>query len=111
MKVVVAYIDREAFEPIREDLLELGFPSLSVNDASGSIPEATVSGSYRGASVESHSRPKARVECVVGDENVTVVMDTVLKHAGDRSFVFVVPVEQAYPTDTINLASDGAVSA
>ena len=30
MKMVVAYVERERFEPIREDLLELGFVSLSV---------------------------------------------------------------------------------
>ncbi len=106
MKVVVAYIEREAFEPIREELLESGFPSLSVLDASGSIPEATVSTSYRGAAIESHSRPKARVECVVGDEHVSTVMGTVLKHSGERTFVFVLPVEQAYPTETVTAAEE-----
>ena len=104
MKLVVAYIERETFEPIREELLALGFPSLSLLDASGSIPEPTVSGSYRGSAIEAHSRPKARVECVAGDEQIETVKETVLKHAGDRCFVFVIPVEQAYPTDTVNLA-------
>ena len=35
-------------------------------------------------------------------------METVLKHAGDRSFVFVIPVEQAYPL--LFLCSDAARS-
>ena len=102
MKMVVAYVDPERFEPIREDLLESGFVSLSVVTANGSVPEATMSGSYRGATIERHLRPKARIECVVGaEEHATTVVDTVLKHGGERSFVFVVPVEQAYPAETV----------
>ena len=30
MKMVMAYIRHEAFEPIRTDLLNLGFPSLTI---------------------------------------------------------------------------------
>jgi nitrogen regulatory protein PII len=101
MKMVVAYIDSDRFEPIREELLALGFLSLSVLSANGSVPEATVSGSYRGATIERHLRPKARLECVVGADHTTTVIDTVIKHGGERSFVFVVPVEQAYPAETV----------
>ena len=35
MKMVVAYIRHEGFEPIRHELLELGFPSLSVSEVKG----------------------------------------------------------------------------
>ena len=38
MKMVVAYIDRDRFDPIRADLLEHGFLSLSVVEAQGSFP-------------------------------------------------------------------------
>lgn len=103
MKMVVGYIEREAFEPIREDLLELGFLSISSIDASGSVPEATVAGQYRGVAIERHARPKARLECVVGADHVSTVKETVLKHAPERSFLFVVPVEDAYPTETVKL--------
>jgi nitrogen regulatory protein PII len=101
MKMVVAYVEPERFEPIRDDLLGLGFVSLSVLNASGSVPEATMSASYRGAKIEQHLRPKARIECVVGAEHVSTVVDTMLKHGGERTFVIVLPVEQAYPTETV----------
>ncbi|MCW3046469.1 MAG: family nitrogen regulator [Solirubrobacterales bacterium] len=101
MKMVVAYVEPECFDPIRDDLLGLGFVSLSVVNANGSLPEATTSGSYRGVKIEQHLRPKARIECVVGADHAPTVVDTVLKHGGERCFVFVVPVEQAYPTDTV----------
>ena len=110
MKMVVAYIDPERFEGIREALLGLGFPSLSVMSAGGTVPEATVTATYRGAPVEQHSRPKARFECVVGADHASTVVETVLKDGGERSFVFVVPVERAYPAETVK-TDDVAVPA
>jgi nitrogen regulatory protein PII len=107
MKMVVGYIEREAFEPIREELLDLGFLSISSTEASGSVPEATVAGQYRGVAIERHSRPKARLECVVGADHVPVVTETVLKHAPEKSFLFVVAVEHAYPTETVKLDTSG----
>ena len=101
MKMVVAYVDRDRFEPIRHELVELGFLSLSVLEANGSVPEATVTGTHRGVTIEEHLRPKVRVECVVGDEHAQTVIDTVLKHATEHVFVFVVAIDQAYPTGTV----------
>ena len=101
MKMVVAYVDPEQFEPIREDLLELGFVSISVLNASGSVPEPTMSTTYRGAKMERHLRPKARIECVVGADHATTVVDTMLRHGGERTFVVVIPVEQAHPAETV----------
>jgi nitrogen regulatory protein PII len=110
MKMVVAYVDPQRFEGIREALLGLGFPSLSALSAAGTVPEATVTASYRGSAVEQHSRPKARLECVVGADHAATVVETVLKEGGERTFVFVVPVESAYPSDTIKI-DDVAVPA
>ena len=109
MKMVVAYIERDSFDPIREELLGLGFLSISAWEASGTLPEATVTGSYRGTKVETHVRPKIRFECVVGEDEVQTVRDTVLKNASDRVFVFVLGVESAYPTETVK--DGGAVAA
>jgi nitrogen regulatory protein PII len=108
MKMVVAYIDNDVFEAIRSKLLELGFQSLSAWRATGTLPEATITGQYRGVVVERHVREKTRFECVVGVDHVSTVTKTVLELGGPRTFVFVVPVEQAYPTDTIK-ADDATV--
>jgi nitrogen regulatory protein PII len=107
MKMVVAYVEPERFDPIRDDLLGLGFVSISVLNASGTLPEPTTSGSYRGVKMEQHLRPKARIECVVGADHVSTVVETILKHGGERTFVFVVPVEQAYPAESVK--SDAVV--
>jgi len=100
--MVVAYIDDEAFEEIRVRLLELGFQSLSAWKAVGTLPEATLTGQYRGVAFKRYVRAKTRFECVVGDEHVSTVVDTVLAIGGEgRTFVFVMGVEQAYPKGTI----------
>jgi nitrogen regulatory protein P-II 1 len=103
MKAVVAYVENDVVEPIREELLAEGFLSMSVVAANGSVPEPTVTGNYRGAAVEQYLRPKARLECVVGPEQAQTVVDTVSKHGGERYFVFVSSVDAAAPIDTVNL--------
>jgi nitrogen regulatory protein PII len=100
MKMVVAYIRHEAFEPIRTELLDLGFPSLSLTEVKGSGRQKGITEKYRGAEVTNYLRPKIKIECVVADKDVQTIVDTVLKHARSGSIgdgkIFVMPVEEAY---------------
>ncbi len=100
MKMIAAYIRHEAFEPIRTELLELGFPSLSIIEVKGSGRQKGITESYRGATVTNYLRPKIKIECVVSDTDVAAIVDTILKHARTGSVgdgkVFVLPVEEAY---------------
>ena len=104
MKLVSAYIRHEAFEPIRTELLELGFPSLSIMEVKGSGRQKGITERYRGAEVTNYLRPKIKIECVVSTNDVQTIVDTILKHArtgavGDGK-VFVMPVEEAYRVRT-----------
>ncbi len=101
MKLVVAYIEPGIIERLREELLALGFSAFSAWEASGAVPEATVTGQYRGVEMESHLRAKTRFECVVGSEHVQTVVDKVLELGGERKFAFVLAVESAYPLDSV----------
>jgi nitrogen regulatory protein PII len=99
MKMVVAYIRHEAFEPIREDLLEAGFPSLSITEVKGSGRQKAITEHYRGSSLTVHLRPKLKIECVVESKDVGLIKDVILRHArtgnvGDGK-LFVLPVEDA----------------
>src|ERR671921_350740 len=100
MKMVIAYIRHEAFEPIRADLLTQGFPSLSVSEAKGSGRQKGITERYRGAELTNWLRPKVKIECVVASGDVQTVVDAILKHARTGSIgdgkVFVLPVEEAY---------------
>jgi nitrogen regulatory protein PII len=99
MKMVIAYIRHEAFEPIRMDLLDGGFPSLSITEVKGSGRQKAITEHYRGSELAVHLRPKLKLECVVEDKDVGFVKETVLKHARTGSVgdgkLFVLPVEDA----------------
>jgi nitrogen regulatory protein PII len=100
MKMIVAYIRHEAFEPIRSELLNLGFPSLSVAEVKGSGRQKGITEKYRGAELTNYLRPKLKIECVVDDGDVQTIVDSILAHArtgavGDGK-VFIVPVEESY---------------
>src|SRR3954469_6063992 len=100
MKKVEAFVRHEAFEPIRMELLELGFPSLSIVEVKGSGRQKGITERYRGADLTNWLRPKVKIECVVGSADVDPVVQTTLRHARTGSIgdgkIFVLPVEQAY---------------
>jgi nitrogen regulatory protein PII len=100
MKLVIAYIRHEAFEPIRMELLELGFPSMTISEVKGSGRQKGITEQYRGSSVTNYLRPKVKIECVVATADVQTIVDAILRHARTGSIgdgkIFVLPVEQAY---------------
>jgi nitrogen regulatory protein PII len=99
MKMVVAYIRHEAFEPIRSDLLEKGFPSISIAEVKGSGRQKGITEHYRGSAIAIHLRPKLKLEVVVEDGDAQVIVDTILRHARTGSVgdgkIFLLPVEEA----------------
>ena len=99
MKMVVAYIRHEAFEPIRQDLLEAGFPSLSITEVKGSGRQKGITEHYRGSEIAINLRPKLKLECVVESKDVGVIKEVILRHARTGSVgdgkLFVLPVEEA----------------
>ena len=100
MKKVEAFVRHEAFEPIRMELLELGFPSLSIMEVKGSGRQKGITERYRGADLTNWLRPKVKIECVVASEDVETVVQTILRHARTGSIgdgkIFVLPVEKIY---------------
>jgi nitrogen regulatory protein P-II 1 len=99
MKMITAYIRHEAFEPIRADLLEKGFPSLSIGEVKGSGRQKGIVEHYRGSTLTVNVRPKLKLEVAVDDKDKSVVVETILRHArtgeiGDGK-IFVSPIEEA----------------
>jgi len=99
MKKIEAYIRHEAFEPIRTELLDRGFPSLSITEAKGSGRQRGIVEQYRGSTLTVNVRPKLKIEVVVDDKDKGLVVETILRHArtgnvGDGK-IFVLPVEEA----------------
>jgi nitrogen regulatory protein PII len=104
MKKIEAYIRHEAFEQIREDLLDRGFPSLTIAEVKGSGRQKGVLEHYRGSAVMVNVRPKLKLEIVVEDRDKPMVVETILKHArtgevGDGK-IFVSTIDEAYRVRT-----------
>jgi nitrogen regulatory protein PII len=99
MKMIVAYIRHEAFESIRAELLDAGFPSLTISEVKGSGRQKAITEHYRGSELAVHLRPKLKLECVVETGDVELVKSTILRHARTGSVgdgkLFVLPVEDA----------------
>jgi nitrogen regulatory protein PII len=98
-KKIEAFIRHEAFEPIRAELLEKGFPSVSVLEAKGSGRQKGIVEQYRGSTVQVNIRPKLKLEVVVANEDKDLIVETILRHSrtgeiGDGK-IFVIPVEEA----------------
>ncbi len=99
MKKIEAFIRHEAFEPIRSELLEKGFPSISMVEAKGSGRQKGIVEQYRGSTVTVNVRPKLKLEIVVADSDKDLIVETILRHArtgeiGDGK-IFVTPVDEA----------------
>jgi nitrogen regulatory protein P-II 1 len=99
MKKIEAFVRHESFEPIRTELLNLGFPSLTISEVKGSGRQKGITERYRGAQLTNYLRPKLKIECVVASGDVEAVVESILRHARTGSIgdgkVFVMPVEQA----------------
>jgi nitrogen regulatory protein PII len=99
MKKIEAFIRHEAFESIRAELLERGFPSLSIAEYKGSGRQKGITEHYRGSELAIHLRPKLKIELVVESKDAGIVKEVILRHArtgeiGDGK-IFVLPVEEA----------------
>lgn len=99
MKKIEAFVRHESFDEIRRDLLSKGVPSLSVSEVKGSGRQGGITEHYRGADLVIHLRPKLKIECVVRDDEVELVVETILEHAQTGSVgdgkIFILPVEEA----------------
>src|SRR5688500_7429633 len=99
MKKIEAFVRHEAFELIRAELLDKGFPSLSLSEVKGSGRQKGVVEHYRGSTLTVNVRPKLKIEVAVEDKDKSMVVETILKHArtgdvGDGK-IFVLPVDEA----------------
>jgi nitrogen regulatory protein PII len=99
MKKIEAFIRHEALDEIRDQLADMGLPSMSVSEIKGSGRQKGFTETYRGATTTVFLRPKLKLEIVVADGDVDRTIDTVLQYAhtgqpGDGK-IFMIPVEDA----------------
>ncbi|QDT78786.1 Nitrogen regulatory protein P-II [Gimesia maris] len=97
MKKVEAVIRHFKLEEVKDALTEIGVQGMTVSEVRGFGRQKGHKEQYRGAEYTVDFLPKAKMEVIVPDDQVKVVVDTILESArtgqiGDGK-IFVLPIE------------------
>lgn len=97
MKRIVAIIRQEKFEDVKKELMEVGCEGMTVSEVKGRGSQQGIKESYRGSSYCIDLIPKTRVEVVVKDDGLDLLVDAIKRGAytgniGDGK-IFIQPVE------------------
>ncbi len=112
MKSIVAIIRPEKYQDVKKALAEVGCEGMSVSEVKGRGSQRGIKESYRGSSYCIDLIPKTRIEIVVKDEGVDLIVDAILKGArtgniGDGK-IFIHPIDDVVRIRT-GESGDGAV--
>lgn len=93
---VEAIIRPEKLDWVKKSLEEKGFVAMTVNEVSGRGEQKGIKLQFRGGNMEVDLLPKVRLELVVKDEDVDLLVETISSAArtgkvGDGR-IFVIPV-------------------
>lgn len=97
MKSIVAIVRQEKFNDVKNALIEVGCEGMSVSEIKGRGSQRGVRESYRGSNYCIDLIPKTRIEIIVKDEGVDLIVDAIKKGAhtgniGDGK-IFIYPVD------------------
>jgi nitrogen regulatory protein P-II 1 len=97
MKKLEAFIRKEALDPVKEALEDIGIVGMNVHDVHGHGRQRGIGLSYRGTPYEVDLLPKMQLNIILSDHNVDKAVDTIVRAArtgkeGD-GVIFVFPVE------------------
>lgn len=81
MKLIIAYIQPEALNEVKQSLYDAEVFKMSVTNAMGCGQQKGYHETYRGADVEVNLLKKVRIEIAVNDEFVKVTTDAIIKGA------------------------------
>ena len=99
MKLIIAYIQPEKLNDVKQALFEKEIYKLSVTNALGCGQQKGYHESYRGAGIEVNLLKKVRIEIAVNEDFLDTTINTVMEAArtgniGDGK-ILVLPIEDA----------------
>ncbi len=98
MKLIIAYVQPEKLNSVKQSLYEKEIYKISVTNALGCGQQKGYHESYRGADLEVNLLKKIRIEIAVNDNFVEPTVDAIIKGArsgriGDGK-IFVMPLDE-----------------
>jgi len=98
MKLIIAYVQPERMNDVKEALRAAGVGRMSVTNSMGCGSQLGYSESYRGSVVEVNLLKKVRFEIAVNDDFEDIAIDAIVKAARTDSIgdgkIFVVPLSR-----------------
>ena len=98
MKLIIAYIQPEKLNDVKQSLYASGVYKLSVSNALGCGQQKGYHETYRGVDIEVNLLKKIRLEIAVNDDFVQATVDAIVKGARTGSIgdgkIFVMALEQ-----------------
>ena len=112
MKRIVAIIRQEKFEDVKKALVDVGCEGMTVSEVKGRGSQRGIREAYRGSNFCIDLIPKTRIEIVVKDDGIDLIIEAIKKGAftgniGDGK-IFVQPVDNVIRIRT-GEEGDGAV--
>jgi len=100
VKLIIAYIQPEKLNDVKQSLYAAEVFRLSVTNAMGCGQQKGYQETYRGVDIEVNLLKKVRIEIAVNDDFVTPTIDAIINGArtgniGDGK-IFVLPLEQCF---------------
>ncbi len=81
MKLIIAYIQPEALNEVKQSLYDAEVYKMSVTNAMGCGQQKCYHESYRGVDIEVNLLKKVRIEIAVNDDFVEATTDAIIKGA------------------------------
>ena len=81
MKLIIAYIQPEALNEVKQSLYDAEVFKMSITNAMGCGQQKGYHETYRGADIEVNLLKKVRMEVAVNDEYVEATTDAIIKGA------------------------------
>ncbi|MFD2637280.1 P-II family nitrogen regulator [Piscibacillus salipiscarius] len=113
MKKIEAIIRPEKFQDLRDTLDQKGVKGMTISEVAGCGQQKGQEGMFRGTRYEIKLYPKVKVELVVDDHEVDLLVNTILNicatgNVGDGK-IFVTPVENVYRIRTGELGKEALI--
>jgi len=97
MKLIIAHVPNNAFEPVRAELIDLGVLRMTVSEVHSTSARSAIALRYRGAPLTTHLRAELRIECVATNGRSPAVIAVLCGLAGPDGQVAALDIEDLHP--------------
>ncbi|GAB62425.1 MAG: P-II family nitrogen regulator [Candidatus Jettenia sp.] len=99
MKKIIAIVREEKFAVIKDALLDIGYPGMTVTEVKGHGSQKGITEQWRGRTFKTDFVNKIQMEMVVPDKDVKDIIKCILREAATGSIgdgkIFISPIEDA----------------